>query len=98
MGRLGRRRNVIMKLAFAPLLAVACILGPTTSFARGGGFGRGAGVGHGFNTRGALRRDPTLLGNTPPSLPRYQSRIPAPLSSPAHPPIIKGPCAGGSCM
>jgi hypothetical protein len=87
-----------MKRAFAALLAVACILGPTTSFARGGGFGHGAGVGHGFSTRGALRRDPTLLGNTPPSIQRYQSRIPAPFSSPAQPPIINGPCSSGSCM
>jgi hypothetical protein len=86
-----------MKRVFAAVLAVACVLGPTAGFARGG-FGHGAGFANGFSTSGAFRRDPTLLGNTHPSIPTYQSRIPAPLPPPAQPPIINGPCSSGSCM
>jgi hypothetical protein len=79
-----------MKRIFAVLLGMSCVLGPTSAFARGG-FGHGAGFSNGFSTRGALRRDPTLLGNMPPSPPTFQSRIPAPLPAPAQPPVINGP-------
>jgi hypothetical protein len=54
-----------MKRIFAVLLGMSCVLGPTAAFARGG-FGHGGGFSNGFSTRGALRRDPTLLGTTPP--------------------------------
>jgi hypothetical protein len=86
-----------MKRVFAAVLAVVCVLGPTTSFARGG-FGNGAGAIHGFSNRGAFRRNPTLLGPLTPQTPIFQNRIPAPLSPPAQAPIINGPCSTPSCL
>jgi hypothetical protein len=86
-----------MKRVFAAVLAVVCVLGPTTSFARGG-FGNGAGAIHGFSNRGAFRRNPTLLGPLTPQTPTFQNRIPAPLPPPAQAPIINGPCSTASCL
>jgi hypothetical protein len=74
-----------MQRLFAAVLAVACVVGSTPGFARGGvahgaGFARG-GVAHGFG-RG---------GFGAPRMHPLQSRIPAPLAAPAEAPIINGP-------
>jgi hypothetical protein len=74
-----------MQRLFAAVLAVACVVGSTPGFARGGvahgaGFARG-GVAHGFG-RG---------GFGAPRMHALQSRIPAPLAAPAEAPIINGP-------
>jgi hypothetical protein len=75
-----------MKRVFAIVLAAACVVGSTPSFARGGS-------GHGFG-RGGIARDPTtLLGASPPPSATFQSRIPAPLAAPAQAPVINGPAA-----
>jgi hypothetical protein len=71
-----------MRSLFAAMLALACIVGSTPSFARAGGA-------HGS---GGFRRDPTaLLGAPAPQMPTFENRIPAPLPSPAQAPIINGP-------
>jgi hypothetical protein len=74
-----------MKRLFAVVLAVACVAGSTSGFARGGmghfsGGGRG---GHGVN--------PAFLQNPAPQMPAFESRIPAPLASPSQAPVINGP-------
>jgi hypothetical protein len=76
-----------MKRVFAIVLATACIVGSTPSFARGG-FGRGGGFRGGF-----VRNPTTLLGAPARQTPVFQSRIPAPLASPAQAPVINGPLA-----
>jgi len=76
-----------MKRVFAIVLAVACIVGSTPSFARGG-FGLGGGFRGGF-----VRNPTTLLGSPAPQTPVFQNRIPAPLAAPAQPPVINGPLA-----
>jgi hypothetical protein len=63
-----------MKRVFAIVLAAACVVGSTPSFARGGG-------GHGFGRGGFARNPTTLLGASPPASPTFQSHIPAPLST-----------------
>jgi hypothetical protein len=74
-----------MKRVFAAVLAAACVVGSTPSFARGG---------HGGGFRGGFVRDPTaLLGATAPQTPTFQNRIPAPLPAPSQPPVINGPLA-----
>jgi hypothetical protein len=74
-----------MKRLFAAVLAVACVAGSTSGFARGG-------MGHGAGGRGGFARNPTtLLGNPAPQMPTFQSRIPAPLTSPSQAPAINGP-------
>lgn len=78
-----------MKRIFVVLLGTACVLGSTSAFAREG-FGQGGGFESGFN-RGAVMRDPGLFAPVPPSIPRYQSRIPAPLPPPPQLPVINGP-------
>jgi hypothetical protein len=80
-----------MQRLFAAVLAVACVVGSTPGFARGGvghgaGFARGgvahgAGFGNGFGRGG--------LGT--PRMHVLQNRIPAPLAAPAEAPIINGP-------
>jgi hypothetical protein len=77
-----------MKRVFASVL-VACLLGSTPGFARGGVM-PGAGVGHGSG-RGDFGRNPTTL-------PAMQNRIPAPLPPPPQAPITNGPCSKGSCL
>ena len=73
-----------MRSLFAAMLALACIVGSTPSFARAGGA-------HGFGG-GGLRRNPTtLLGAPAPQMPTFENRIPAPLAAPAQAPIINGP-------
>jgi hypothetical protein len=65
----------------AVLLAVACILETTPSFARKAGHG-GA----------RIIRDPTVvLGAGTSQVPAYRNRIPAPLPPPAQAPIVNGP-------
>jgi len=73
-----------MQRVFVAVLAVACIVGSTPSFARGGDHGVGRG--------GGFVRNPTvLLGAPAPRVPNLANRIPAPLASPAPAPIINGP-------
>ena len=73
-----------MKRLFAVVLAVACLAGSTSVFARGG-MGHAGGFGH------AGRNPTTLLGNPAPQMPAFESRIPAPLASPSQAPVINGP-------
>jgi hypothetical protein len=77
-----------MKRVFTVMLiAAACVVGSTPSFARGG-------VGHGLGGGGGIVRNPTtLLGASPPPSPTLESRIPAPLAAPAPAPVINGPAA-----
>jgi hypothetical protein len=75
-----------MKRICIVLLVMACVLGPTSAFAQGS-FGHGGGFEPGFG-RGAVMRDPGLFAPVPPSIPTYQSRIPAPLPPS---PVINGP-------
>jgi hypothetical protein len=86
-----------MKRVFAAVLAVACVVGSTPSFARGG-FAHGAGFANGSG-RGGFGRNPGILFGTPaPQMPAFENRIPAPLSAPAQAPIINGPCSSGRCL
>jgi len=75
-----------MTRLFAVVLAVACVAGSTSGFARGG-MGHGAGLagrgGHSFN--------PALLQNPAPQMPTFDNRSPAPLASPSQAPVINGP-------
>jgi hypothetical protein len=76
-----------MKRVFAMVLAAACVVGSTPSFARGGG--------HVGGFRGGIVRNPTtLLGAPAPSAPAVENRIPAPLAAPTQPPVINGPSLG----
>ena len=85
-----------MKRVFASVL-VACLLGSTPGFARGGVM-PGAGVGHGSG-RGDFGRNPTTLFGAPaPPAPAMENRIPAPLPPLPQAPIINGPCSKGSCL
>jgi hypothetical protein len=86
-----------MKRVFAAVLVVACVVGSTPGFARGG-FAHGAGVGHGFGRGGFGRNPATLFGAPVPQAPAMENRIPAPLPSPTQPPVINGPCSKGSCL
>jgi len=86
-----------MKRVFAVVLAAACVVGSTPTFARGG-FGHGGGFRGGFGDGGGFRggfvRNPTtLLGSPAPRMPAFQNRIPAPLAAPTQPPVINGPSA-----
>jgi hypothetical protein len=71
-----------MQRLFAVVLAVACVVGSTPSFARGAnnGFGRGSFV-----------RDPTTRLAPPTPQAPLENRIPAPLSAPTQAPAINGP-------
>jgi hypothetical protein len=68
-----------MKRVLAAMLAVACIVGSTPVFARGGG--------HGF---GGYARATTRLAPPTPQAP-IGNRIPARLASPSAAPTINGP-------
>jgi hypothetical protein len=69
------------------LIATACLVGSTPSFARGG-------AGHGLGGGGGFVRNPTtFLGASPRPSPTLESRIPAPLAAPAPAPVINGPAA-----
>ena len=72
-----------MKRLFAAVLAVACVVGASTSGLARGGFGHGAGL--------SGRSGTTHLGNPAPQMPVFESRSPAPLPSPAQAPVINGP-------
>src|SRR5215467_11553053 len=69
---------MIMKRVFTVMLiATACVVGSTPSFARGGVvhlLARG-GVGHGLGG-GFVRNATTLLGVSPPPSPTFEDRIP----------------------
>jgi len=83
-----------MKRIFAVVLAAACVVGSTPSFALGGVVHLlpSGGVGHGVG--GSFMRNPTtLLGASPPTSPTSENRIPAPLAAPSQPPVINGPLA-----
>jgi len=69
-----------MKRLLAAVLAVACVVGSTPGFARGG-IAHGAGFGNGFGRGGFGASRMHVL----------QNRIPAPLAAPAEAPIINGP-------
>jgi|GraSoiStandDraft_16_1057320.scaffolds.fasta_scaffold1225483_2 hypothetical protein len=69
-----------MKRILVGTLSLACVVVVTPVFAQ---------ENPGF-TPGELARNPSLLG-TPPQMPTYQSRIPAPLPPPPRPPVINGP-------
>ena len=74
-----------MKRLFAAVLAVTCVAGSTSGFARGG-------MGHGARRSSRLcAQSTTLLGNPAPQMPTFQSRIPGPLTSPSQAPVINGP-------
>jgi hypothetical protein len=73
-----------MKRLFAVVLAVACVAGSTSGFARGG-------MGHAGGFAHAGRNPATLLGSPAPQMPTFESRIPAPLASPSQAPVINGP-------
>jgi hypothetical protein len=75
-----------MKRLFAAVVAVACVAGSTSVFARGG-MGHGAGLAG----RGGHAFSPALLQNPAPQMPTFENRIPAPLVAPAQAPVIKGP-------
>src|SRR5260370_35546330 len=88
-----------MKLVFAAVLAVACVVGSTPGFARGGS-AHGAGLAHGSGRGGFFARNPGVLSGTtaPQQMPAFENRIPAPLSAPAQAPIINGPCSSGRAL
>jgi len=70
-----------MRRLFAVILALACVLGTTSAFARKAAQGSNRVI-----------RDPTvLLGAGAPQVPVYRNRIPAPLAAPAQAPTINGP-------
>jgi hypothetical protein len=75
------------------LIATACVVGSTPSFARGGVVHLLAreGLGHGLDD-GFVRNPTTLLGRSPPS-PTFENRIPAPVAAPVPAPVINGPAA-----
>ena len=73
-----------MKPVFAAVLALACVVGSTDSFARGAGLGGAHGCGMG---RGSVPD----FGNPAPQMPAFENRIPAPLAAPQQPPVINGP-------
>ena len=70
-----------MKRVLAAMLAVACIVGSTPVFARGGG--------HGFARGGYARATTRLAPPTPQAA--IGNRIPARLASPSAAPTINGP-------
>ena len=77
-----------MKRLFAAALAVACVVGASTSGLARGGFAHGAGL----SGRSGFTRNPTtLLGNPAPQMPVFESRAPAPLPAPTQAPVINGP-------
>jgi hypothetical protein len=78
-----------MKRVFAVMLiATACVVGSTPSFAVGG-------VVHLLAHRddGFVRNPTALLGASPPPSPTFDNRIPAPLAAPVPAPVINGPAA-----
>jgi len=84
-----------MKRIFAAMLiATACVVGSTPSFALGGVvhlLTRGDAE-HGLDS-GLMRNPTTLLGAAPPPSPTFENRIPAPLAAPVAAPVISGPAA-----
>jgi hypothetical protein len=77
-----------MKPVFAAVLALACVVGSTDSFARGVGLGGAHGFAHGGGMgRGSVRD----FGNPAPQVPAFENRIPAPLAAPQQAPVINGP-------
>jgi hypothetical protein len=81
-----------MQRLLAAVFAVACVtgvIGSTSAFARGGmAHGSGAGMAHRSGAHiGA--------GAGVPQMPATQNPIPAPLASPAQPPVINGPLSTG---
>ena len=79
-----------MKRVFAAVLAVACVVGSTPGFARGG-FAHGAGFAQGSGRGGLARNPAALLGAPAPQMPAFENRIPAPLAAPQQAPVINGP-------
>jgi hypothetical protein len=82
----------MMKGLFAAASVVACVVGSTPGFVRGG-FAHGAGLAHGAGHGGFVHDPTTLLGNPAPQMPTFEYRSPAPLARPSQAPIVNGPPA-----
>jgi hypothetical protein len=84
-----------MKRVFAAtLIAAACVVGSTPSFALGGVVHLLAHTDaeHGLDN-GLMRNPTTLLGAAPPPSATFENRIPATLAAPVAAPAINGPAA-----
>jgi hypothetical protein len=74
---------IMKNILAASVLGLACVVAATRGFAQ---------ENPGFTQR-EIMRDPGLLGGaTPPQIPTYQSRIPAPLPPPRSLLSSMGPC------
>jgi hypothetical protein len=73
------------KHGLAAILAVACVIGYSPAFAAGVHGGAGHATGGMVRGGGRVPRVPL------PNAPSAQSRIPAPLATPAPPPVVNGP-------
>jgi hypothetical protein len=76
------------------LIATACVVGSTPSFALGGVvhlLARGEAE-HGLDS-GMMRNPTTLFGAAPPTSPAFENRIMAPLAAPVAAPVLNGPAA-----
>jgi hypothetical protein len=86
---------MIMKRVFAVMLiATACVVGSTPSFALGGVvhlLARGDAE-HGLDS-GLMRSPTTLLGAAPPTSLAFENRITSPLAAPVAAPVLNGPAA-----
>jgi hypothetical protein len=84
-----------MKRVFTVMLiAVACVVGSTPTFALGGVvhlLARGEAE-HGLDS-GMMRNPTTLFGAAPPTSPAFENRIMAPLAAPVAAPVLNGPAA-----
>jgi hypothetical protein len=78
-----------MKRIFVAVVTVAFIAGLAPASAAGARVG-GGGV-HAGGANGAGIRGPRPRAEPLPQIPNMQNRIPAPLSTPAQPPVINGP-------
>ena len=76
------------------LIATACVVGSTPSFALGGVvhlLARGEAE-HGLDS-GMMRNPTTLFGAAPPTNLAFENRITAPLAAPVAAPVLNGPAA-----
>ena len=84
-----------MKRVFTVMLiAVACVVGSTPTFALGGVvhlLARGEAE-HGLDS-GMMRNPTTLFGAAPPTNLAFENRITAPLAAPVAAPVLNGPAA-----
>lgn len=76
------------------LIATACVVGSTPSFALGGVvhlLARGEAE-HGLDS-GTMRNPTTRFGAAPPTGLAFENRITAPLAAPVAAPVLNGPAA-----